>query len=434
MATKVYEEQVEPAGKAPAGEQKENEAPSEQKKDQAPDDAPAAPPDPAKKRRGLIIGGILLVLLATGAYLWWSHAQTYEETDDAQVDGHLNPVASRVAGTIKAVYVENNQRVDAGKPLVDLDPSDYTVTLAQSSADYDLARAQLKSEQPNVPITLTSNQSDLATAGQQVAAADAALAGAEQDYQTAVSELREAEANNAKAQADLVRYKQLIDKQEVAQSTYDQYAAAAKAQAATVDAQRAAVVSAAKIIDQRKAELSEQKTKEQQTVGNAPRQLSIRNANIQARKASLESSAAKVEQDKLNLSYCHITAPVSGLVTQRIAEVGARISVGQQLMVIVQTNDLWVTANFKETQLRKLRDGQRVTIKVDALERSFEGYIENMPAATGDRTSALPPENATGNYVKVVQRMPVRIRFNPNQQGLDLLRPGMAVEPRIHLQ
>jgi len=423
MATKVDEEQSESAGKAPVDEQKAPEA----------SNGAQRPPNSAKKKRGLIIVGLVLVLLAIGAFLWWSRAQTFEETDDAQVDGHLNPIASRIAGTIKAVYVENNQRVEAGKPLIDLDPSDYTVALAQSTAEYDLARAQLLSEQPNVPITLTSNRTDLATAGEQVAAADAALAGAEQDYQTAVSQLREAEANNVRAQADLARYKQLIDKQEVAQSSYDQYVAEAKAQAATVDARKAAVASAAKIIDQRKAQLNEQKSKEQQTLGNAPRQLSIRNANIQARRASLESAAAKVQEDKLNLSYCHLIAAVSGLVIQRSAEVGARISVGQQLMMIVQTSDLWVTANFKETQLRKVRNGQHVTIKVDALDRSFEGYIENMPAATGDRTSALPPENATGNYVKIVQRMAVRIRFNPNQDGLDLLRPGMSVEPRIHL-
>ncbi len=423
MATKVIEEQSEPADTPLSGEKNGKEAP----------DVAQPPVNPRKKRRGLIIAGMVLVLLATGASLWWSHAQTYEETDDAQVDGHLNPIASRIAGTVKAVYVDNNQRIDAGKPLVDLDPSDYQVAVTQSTAEYDLARAQLLSEQPNVPITLTSNRTELATAGEEVTAADAALAGAEQDYQTAVAQLREEEAKNVKAQSDLARYQQLIDKQEVAQSSFDQYAAAAKAQAATVDAQRAAVASAAKIIEQRKAQLSEQRSREQQTLRNAPRQLSIRNANIQARRASLESSAAKVQQDKLNLSYCHLVAPVSGLIIQRSAEVGARISVGQQLMMIVQTGDLWVTANFKETQLRKVRNGQRVTVKVDALDRSFEGYIENMPAATGDRTSALPPENATGNYVKIVQRMPVRIRFNPNQDGVDLLRPGMSVEPRIHL-
>jgi len=145
----------------------------------------------------------------------------------------------------------------------------------------------------------------------------------------------------------------------------------------------------------------------------------------------MESSEAQVRQDKVNLSYCHIVAPVSGLISQRSAEVGSRISIGQQLMMVIQTNDLWVTANFKETQLRRIKTGQRVSIKVDALDKTLEGYVESLPASTGDRTSALPPENATGNYVKIVQRLPLRIRFKTNQDGFDELRPGMSVEPKI---
>lgn len=393
-----------------------------------------APPNPAKKRRTLIIASMVLLLVIAGAVAFYLHSLTYESTDDAQIDGHLNPIASRVAGTVRSVYVENNQRVEAGKLLVELDPSDLEVTLAQSEAEYSSAIAQLRGEQPNLPITVTSNQTDAASAREEVANAEAALAGAEHEHKVSLAKLQQAEADNGKAQLDIARYKQLLDKHEVAQSEFDQYDATAKAQAAAVDAQRASVNSASKTIDQRHAQLRQQQAKLQQTLQNAPRQILIRNATVLQRKASMESSAAQVRQDKLNLSYTRIVAPVAGIVTQRNAEVGARISVGQQLMMIVQTTNLWVTANFKETQFKKMKTGQRVTVKVDALERDVNAYIEDMPASTGDRTSALPPENATGNYVKIVQRMPVRIRFRDGQDGLNALRPGMSVVPTVHFE
>jgi len=394
----------------------------------------AAPPKPANSARGLIIGGIVVILLLAGVTALWLHGQTYEDTDDAQIDGHLNPIAARVAGTIRAVYVEDNQYVEAGQPLADLDTSDYDVTAAQTRAQYDQAVAELHSEQPNLFITRTSNTTDTATSKAELTNADAALAAAQHDYASALSQLQQAEANNAKAQSDLARYKQLIDKQEVAQADYDQYNAAAKAQAASVAAQKETVAAAAKTVEQRQAQLNEQHFRLEQTVENAPRQLLIRSANIQAKEANLESIQARMKQDQLNVSYCHILAPVSGLVSQRSAEVGARISAGQQLLMLVQTSDLWVTANFKETQLKKIRPGQTVTLKVDALDKTFNGYVESLPAATGDRTSALPPENATGNYVKIVQRLGVRIRFKKDQDGLKDLRPGMSVVPTVHFE
>ena len=390
-----------------------------------------APPDPVKKTRTLLLGGLILIVLAVAGFLWWSYTNTYESTDDAQVDGHLNPIGSRIAGTVKAVYVEDNQFVKAGQPLVDLDTTDAEITLAQSQAQLDQSIGQLRGEQPNVPITITSNATDTATAKSEVANADASLASAQQEYLSDLAQLAQAEANNGKAQSDLQRYRQLIDKHEVAQSDYDQYDATAKAQAATVASQMALVASAEHTIEQRQAQLNEQRAKLRQTITNAPRQLLIKNANIQQRRGSMESSEAQLRQDKVNLSYCHIVAPVSGLISQRSAEVGSRISIGQQLMMVIQTNDLWVTANFKETQLRRIKTGQRVSIKVDALDKTLEGYVESLPASTGDRTSALPPENATGNYVKIVQRLPLRIRFKTNQDGFDELRPGMSVEPKI---
>jgi membrane fusion protein (multidrug efflux system) len=387
-----------------------------------------------KGRLGLIVGVLGLLLVAGGAFSLYSESLKYESTDDAQIDGHLNPVSTRVAGTVKAVYVEDNQYVQAGAPLFDLDTRDFEVTLAQTKAQYAQALAQLRGEQPNLPITVTSNQTDAATARAQLIDADAGVAAAEHDYAAALQQLAQAEANNAKAQSDLRRYRQLLDKQEVAQSEYDQYESAAKAQSALVAARKETVASQAKTIEQRKAQVSEKQYSLDQTLTNAPRQLLIRNAGIQARVAGLEAIKAEIAQDELNIEYCHVVAPVAGLISQRSAEIGARVSTGQQLMMLVQTGDIWVTANFKETQLRKMRQGQHASVSIDALDKTFEGYVESMPAATGDRTSALPPENATGNYVKVVQRLPVRIRFKAGQQGLSELRSGMSAEPKVYLQ
>lgn len=390
--------------------------------------------DSAKRRRRIFIVGGILLILTVAALIWWLVSRNYETTDDAQVNGHINPISARIAGTVQAVYVENDQIVHAGQPLVDLDPRDFQVSLEQAKSDYDQSLAQTTAQRPNVPITLMANLTDASTGKAEVANAEAALAAAQQDYQNAVHMLNSAEATNARAQSDLQRYSLLFQKKEVAQLDYDQYVATAKAQQATVDADKATVKAAAKTIEQRQAQLREQQDKLNQTLKNAAHQIAIQHAMLDSRQAAQESAAAKLEQAKLNLDYTHIVSPVNGIVTERSAEVGAQVSAGQQLMMVVQTDDLWVTANFKETQLERMRVGQPVRIHVDALDEDFDGYVEGMPAATGDRTSVLPPENATGNYVKVVQRLPVRILFKPNQRDLNRLRPGMSVEPKVHLQ
>ena len=418
-----------------AGQQSGNEQQAgNQQQTSAPANDNKKPVDPAKKRRRTFIVAGVIVLVLIGVSIWWLISRNYQDTDDAQVNGHINPISARVAGTIIGVSVENNQQVKAGEPLVDLDPSDYQVAQAQAKASYDQALAQAKAENPNLPITVLSNTTSESTGQSEVASAQASLAGAQYNYDNASAKLLTSEANNAKAQSDLLRYAQLVKKQEVAQSDYDQYLAVAKAQQATVEADKASVASAAQTIDEERAQLLEQQSKLNQVVKNASRQIAIRNATIQSRQASAESSAAQLEQAKFNLQYTRIVSPVNGIVTERSAEVGAQVSAGQQLMMIVQTDDLWVTADFKETQLRRMRKGLSVRIHVDALGKDFNGYVEGMPAATGDRTSVLPPENATGNYVKVVQRLPVRIRFKPNQPGLNELRPGMSVEPTVHLE
>ncbi len=375
---------------------------------------------------------LIAVLVVAGCIGWFLYSGTYESTDDAQVDAHLNPVAARVQGTIATVYVEDNQVVQAGEPLVDLDPNDETVTLAQAQANYDQAVAQLEAQNPNVPITQATNASDIASQQAEVKSAEAAVSAANSDYESAIAKLRQAEATNQKSQSDLVRYKQLLDKQEIANSDYDQYLSTARSQQAAVNAAAASADSYKKVIQQREAQLVQQRAKYQQTAANAPRQVAIKHADVASNAAAVESAKAQLDQAKLNLAYCHVVAPVAGIVMQRDAEKGQRIAAGAQLLMVAQVDSPWVTANFKETQLRKMHPGQRVSVKVDALDRSFNGTVESIAASTGDRASVLPAENATGNYVKVVQRLPVRIRLLPNQDGLDKVRPGMSVEPTVH--
>jgi membrane fusion protein, multidrug efflux system len=391
------------------------------------------PVDPATKRLRIILGiGVGVVVLVAGI-AWWLYSRTYESTDDAQINGHLNAIASRVAGTVKAVYVENDQPVKAGQPLVDLDPSDYEVLVAQARAGYEQAVAQAAAESPNVPITVTSNRATVDTDVEQVVNAEAAIASAQRDHDSNSAKLRQAEANNRKAQSDLVRYKKLVDQGEISLSDYDQYVASAGGDEAAVEASRYAAASSEQIIEEKKASLRQQQTKHSEDTANLPRQITIHKATVDSRKANVDSAKAQLDTALLNLSYCHIVAPVDGIASQRSAEIGGRVSQGQQLIVVVQIDNVWTTANFKETQLRKMHIGQHVTLDVDSLGESFDGEVEFMPAATGDRSSLFPPENATGNYVKIVQRLPVRIRFNPNQRDLDKLRPGMSVEPKVHL-
>jgi membrane fusion protein (multidrug efflux system) len=394
-------------------------------------DSEVAERTPSRRNR-ILIGAAVLVLL-TAVIGWYIYASGFESTDDAQVDGHMNPVASRIDGTIKAVRVEDNERVQAGAPLVELDPSDEQVALHQGQAELDQAVAQLGAANPNLPITRIGNLNDLASRQAEVAGAEAALSAAQHDFESASARLKESQAVNERAQGDFARYQSLFDKQEVARADYEHYKASAAAQTETVASSQAALASAQKTVELRAAQLAEQRSRLQQTQSSAPLQIAIREADIKSHEANAEMSQSALEQRRLNLSYCRIAAPVSGVVTERSAEIGARISRGQQLFMIVQTDDLWVTANFKETQLARIHPGQHVRIHVDALSDDFDGAVESMPAVTGSRTSVLPPENATGNYVKVIQRLPVRIRFSAGQKDLDKLRPGMSVEPKVQL-
>jgi membrane fusion protein (multidrug efflux system) len=400
--------------------------------------SPLAVEEPAEmsqktRRVNPVVIGIVSIVLIAASIGWYLYSSRFEDTDDAQVDGHLNPVASRIDGTIKAVHLDDNQPVQAGELLVELDPSDDQISLHQAQARYDQAVAQLGAAHPNLPITRIGNTSDLTSQQAEVAGAEAAFAAAQHDLDSAEAKLTESQAVNDRNQADFARYQTLYDKHEVSRADYDQYKATAAAQTQAVASHQAAVASAQKTVEQRIAQLTQQRSKLKQTESSAPLQVAIREADIKSQQANAASAQAVLEQSRLNLVYCRLIAPVSGVITQRSAEIGARIAKGQQLFMIVQTNDLWVTANFKETQLARIHPSQRVRIHVDALNDDFDGTVESMPAVTGSRTSVLPPENATGNFVKVIQRLPVRIRFNGGQKDLDKLRPGMSVEPKVFL-
>jgi membrane fusion protein (multidrug efflux system) len=260
------------------------------------------------------------------------------------------------------------------------------------------------------------------------------MAGAERDQLAAQSRVLEVEANNAKAQADIARYKALVEKNEVSRTDYDRVVSTARALAASLDSARASAEAAQKVVEQRRAQLDQARSMMSQAQVSAPNQVAISRANLQSRQAEVQAMKAQLDRAELDLSYCKIVAPVAGVIGKRTVEVGEHVSKGQRLVTLADLGDLWVTANFKESQFKQMHVGQSVTISVDAFDQKFDGAVEAMPGSTGSVVSLLPPENATGNYVKVVQRLPVRIRFKPGQQGLDRLRPGMSVVPKVWLK
>lgn len=388
---------------------------------------------PGQHRRRLLIILAVLVVVAGAGVVWWLHERHFEDTDDALVDGHISGIASRIAGTITGVYAEEDQFVKAGQVLVDLDPRDYKTAIQQAEGQVEQARGQALAEQPNIPVTEVTNTTNIATSDSAVAAATDAVAAAESNYQAALEKVSEAEANNAKAQQDAARYRPLVEKDEISQQQFDQVIATATAMAATVAAAHSTADAAQKQVAEARQQLLQARQRAHEVNLNAPRQMAIRQAMLGSRRGSAEVAMAELEQARLNLSYCKIVAPFTGIVAKRIAEVGMSVAPGQQVFLVTNLDDLWVTADFRETQLRNMHPGQSVRIHVDSLGTDFDGYIESMPAASGAVTSLLPPENATGNFVKIVQRLPVRIRFKKNQPGLERLRPGMSVEPRVRV-
>jgi membrane fusion protein (multidrug efflux system) len=379
----------------------------------------------------LIVGGILLIALAVGGWFVWQYVSSYESTDDAQIDGHIYPVSARIGGTIKAVYIEENQHVTAGQLLAEIDPADYQTALESAEAAVSETTGEAAAANPTVPITQTNTSTSIATSQEDVAAAQASLAAARQNHDAAVARERQSEADNTVAQADVARYASLVQKQEISQQQYDRSVAAAQAAQETVKANQATVAASAQQVDEAEARLRQAESRAAAATSNARQQVEIQRATVQQKNASVGQKRAQLDQARLNLSYTKIYAPVDGVIGAKNLEVGMRVQTGQELLGVVQLKDIWVTANYKETQLRKVRPGQRVTIHVDTFDQDYEGYVESMPGATGAQFSLLPPENSTGNYVKVVQRLPVRIRFKGYVSPDLRLRPGMSVETKI---
>jgi membrane fusion protein (multidrug efflux system) len=375
----------------------------------------------------LIVG--IVVLLVVGFFLWRYFA-SYEDTDDAQIDGHLNSISARVSGHVLKLLVEDNQYVPMGTPLIEIDPKDYQVALDKAKADYADAMATADAARVNVPITSVNTTSQTSSAQADVDNATAGIATARQQYSAAQAQLAEAEANNVKAQNDLVRYKQLVDKEEISQQQYDQAVAAAHAGTAAVDAARASASAADHQVRQAQSRLAQAQAN-LRAASTGPQQVATIQARAQSAEAQAETKKAALDQAELNLGYTVIVAPVNGVVTNRTVEVGQNVSIGQELMKVINLDDIWVTANFKETQLKRMQVGQRATIHVDTNGRDYNAHVQSIAGASGAITSLLPPENATGNYVKVVQRIPVKITFDPGETKEHVLRPGMSVEPKV---
>jgi membrane fusion protein (multidrug efflux system) len=389
-----------------------------EKSDAPPKKEAAVEPPKKSNTRFVIIGGVAVAAIV--GLFWWLHARHFEDTDDAQVDGYITAVSTRVQGTVVAVHFDDNQEVKQGDILVELDPADLEVALAQAKAALAQAQAQLQAEQPSVSITQSSNTASLATGGD-------AVANAEADLEAARRELDQAEANNKFAQQQKARAVELLASKVIPQADYDQRVSAA-------DSAAAAVATAKKRIDQRKATLQTAQSRLVETRANAPRQLVERQANLSVRQANLELAQAQFKQAQLNYSYGKLAAPISGILGKRSVNIGDRVQPGQQLFSLSQSGNPWITANFRETQIEEMKIGQEVEVHVDSLDKDFTGKVQSFAAATGSRYSLLPPENATGNYVKVVQRIPVRISLDPNQAGMDRLRPGMSAEPKVRVR
>jgi membrane fusion protein (multidrug efflux system) len=407
-----------------------------EKQNQRPDDqTPERPEDLRhKSRRRFIIIGVVAVVLVGAALFWW-HSTFYEDTDDAQVDGNLIQISSRIKAHVIDVKVQQNQYVNAGDVLVQLDPKDFETALQQDEANLAAAEANYAAANVNLPVININTSSTLSSAGADVASADAGVSQADRQLEAAQAQVVQAQANYTKAKLDLERYTVLVQKDVISKQQYDAAVAAAAADAAAVN-QAQANVQAAQAEIRMAHDRVAQAQSSLKTAQTRPNQIAIQRARVDQAEAQVKQAQAALAQAQLNLSYCTIKAPVAGIVTTKSVEIGENVDVGQNLATLVSLDNLWVTANFKETQLDHIRVGQPVTVSVDAYGgRKYDAKVTQIGGATGSLLSLFPPENATGNYVKVVQRIPVRLDFtNPNQNSDHLLRPGMSVEPKVRVK
>ena len=400
---------------------------------QAPRDESTEVAPPPSRRRGIIIAVVLILVLA-GLGFWW-HSTYYEDTDDAQINGHLIQISARIAGQVIHVDVVENQQVKKGDPICELDPRDFEVAVENAKAALASAEAAAVAAKVNVPITSINTGSNLSSAGADVTATTASISQAQSQLAAAHAQVIEAEANNQKAQSDLQRYTPLVQKDVISKQQYDAAVAAADADKAAVETAHAnerAAGDAVRVANERAAQ-SQAQYKFAQT---APQQVAAQTARYKQAEAEVQRAQAQLDQAQLNLSYTKIIAPEAGIITRKSVEINQNVSTGQNLLTLVSLEDLWVTANFKETQLKHMGPNQPVEISVDATGKSYNGHITQIGGATGSVLSLFPPENATGNYVKVVQRVPVRVDFDnlDKEDPNHALRPGLSVEPKVKVK
>lgn len=406
-----------------------------QQQSAAPSTPPQKPENPAAKARRTFIILAVVVLLALIAGFFYYRSTFTEDTDDAQVDGDLYQVSARVQGQVVKVYVTDNQQVQQGQVIAEIDPRDYQVALEQAEAQLANAKASYIQANANVPITGVQTRTTVATSGQDVATAEAGVAASNKQVAAAQARVDQAKANALKAQLDVDRYTPLVAKDVISKQQYDQAVAqAAATNASLLEAQQNVVAQQAQV-RQSQARLDSARESARQAQINGPKQVQVQEARANAANADIQQQQARVDQARLNLGYSRIVAPVSGIINRKTVAVGGNVSVGQNLLTIVPTQGLWITANFKETQLQHMQVGQKVDIHVDALGgREYRGTVKQIGGATGSRLSLFPPENATGNYVKVVQRIPVRIDLDQDENKDQLLRPGYSVVPDVHVK
>jgi len=386
------------------------------------------------RKKILIASAAAVVVLVSGYFLY--NAFLYEDTDDAQIVGHVMPLSARISGQVEQVNAIEGQMVHTGDVLVVIDQKDYQVTLDQATANLADAAANAASSHYNVPITTATAFSGLDSAQAGVTNGEAGVAAAEHNVESAEAALQQAKANAARSDADLVRYDQLVAKEDISRQQYDAALAAAQSNRAAVNSATAALGSAKQALQQAQGKLLQTRA-DLRNAKTAPQQVSLINAKAQAADSQVLQRKAQLQQAQLDLSYTVIRSPANGIVGKKSVEVGQNVSIGQELVTVVPLDDIWVTANFKETQLAHMRPGQPVEIKVDAYGRTWKGHLTNLGGGTGSVFSLLPPENATGNYVKVVQRVPVRIDFDRNQPDFNaegVLKPGLSVESEVKIR
>jgi membrane fusion protein, multidrug efflux system len=398
---------------------------------EAPENEPVEPKK--KSRRGIILV-VVAVLAVAGLFFWW-RSTYYEDTDDAQVSGHLIQVSSRIQGQVAHVYVDENQFVHKGDPIADLDPRDFNVAVENAAAAVASAEANAAAANVNVPLTNINTGANLRSAGADLSGAGASVQQAASQLRAAQARVVQAKADNDKAQSDLERYRPLVAKDVISKQQWDAAVAAAASSAASVQdaiATEQAARDAVRVAQQR-AESANALLKYAQT---APQQVAVQSARAKQAQAQVQVAQAQLDQAKLNLGYTKIVAPEDGIITRKSVEINQNVSSGQNLLTLVSLNDLWITANFKETQLKGMRTGQSVEIGVDATGKKYHGTVTQVGGATGSVLSLFPPENATGNYVKVVQRVPVRIDFTDlkDEDPNHALRPGLSVEPKVRVK